>query len=201
MIKSKKSKKSRTKSIAKRAERLCAEISSIRRRLSNLEEDFDSVVQNLIELLLEVGAVSTSTHARLSDGASGSPADLQKRLLARISAGGVSSLVLKRCPKRHGIISIENSPCFELPELPTDLLEILADKQGEGAYDPDFPPWKGIKEIARRLEEIYGRSFSKHTIVQNISRLRKLLLDRGDVNPGLVQTNNVNGYRFALRLS
>ena len=117
--------------------------------------------------------------------------------LRRVAETGAGRLEIK--PRADGPceVRVDGGKQFLLPPLLADLLSGLSI---EGAFAGDgLVGWKTLDEVAILLAKKTGRKFGRHTVTQNIYRLRKEMFGRGGVNPYLVQTNRRRGARFALR--
>jgi hypothetical protein len=179
--------------------RLARRQESLRRRLSKLEEDADSLALDLTSLAEEVDggivAWAADRPQPLAPAASGAEA---RAALRRTAETGVVSVRLAPRSDGSADVAVDEGASFLLPPTLADLLSILASTRNTDPGD-GLVGWKTIDEIARLLEKKSGRSFSVHAVTQQIYRLRRELFERGGINPWLVQTNRRLGARFALR--
>ncbi len=121
-------------------------------------------------------------------------ADEQLRQLAE---AGAHSLEIKQRADGMAEVRIDGGKSFTLSPLLADVLRILAIDNGPS--DDDLVGWKTLDEVAILLTKDSGKQFRKHTVTQNIYRLRKAMFAQGGANPFLIQTNRQRGVRFARR--
>jgi hypothetical protein len=179
--------------------RLARRQESLRRRISKLEEDADSLALDLANLAddLEGQPVATVSDSRRGDRRSGHDARAALQHTAEAGVGSVRML-----PRSDGSadVLVDGGKQFTLPPTLADLLAILTTSRGWEPRD-GLVGWKTLDDIARLLEKKSGRTFTLHAVTQQVYRLRREIFERGGVNPWLVQTNRRLGVRFALRLS
>lgn len=120
-----------------------------------------------------------------------------KERLRRMAESGVSALEIKLRSDGLADVRIDAGKQFKLPPMLADLLYTLAIESGP--TEDELVGWKTLDEVAILLSKRIGRRFTRHSVTQNIYRLRKELFDRAGANPFLVQTNKRRGVRFALR--
>ena len=116
--------------------------------------------------------------------------------LKREAELGARSLDIKVRSDGQADICIDQDGSFTLPPVLADLLYVLSIDSGQSS--DGLIGWKTLDEVAILLKKKEGKKFTRHSVTQNISRLRKAL-ERGGVNQFLVQTNRRRGARFALR--
>ena len=166
-------------------------------RISSAELLADSIALELgrIAECLEAGAdAPAGVYGKSSSEKGAAPAD---ESLRRVAEAGAGRLEIK--PRAGGPceVRVDGGKQFLLPPLLADLLSVLS---SEGAFGGDgLVGWKTLDEVSILLAKKTGRRLGRHTVTQNIYRLRRELFGRGGVNPFLVQTNRRRGARFALR--
>lgn len=166
-------------------------------RISSAELLADGIALELsrIEECLEVGALTSPRNYARRSPREDAPRPSER--LRRVAEAGASGLDIKSRADGPCEVRIDGGKQFLLPPLLADLLSVLST---EGDFGGDgLVGWKTLDEVAILLAKKSGRKFTRHTVTQNIYRLRKELFGRGGVNPFLVQTNRRRGVRFALR--
>ncbi|MDQ2974755.1 MAG: hypothetical protein M3R69_04985 [Acidobacteriota bacterium] len=117
--------------------------------------------------------------------------------LRRMAEAGVLSLEIKTRADDLADVRIDGGKQFTLPPMLADLLYTLSIDSGPS--EDEIVGWKRLDEVAILLTKRMGRRFTRHSVTQNIYRLRQELFNRAGANPFLIQTNKRRGVRFALR--
>ena len=181
-----------------------AQLSSLLRRLSQLEEIVDAAELECEELLSDI---ETSTAAWLDAGSDNGPVHRNRHgrksgkaaveSLKRLAAEGVWFFKLVSHFDGYAEIYINDAKPLKLTPALAELISILAADRGRS---PDgLVAWKPIKEVAEILGKKSGAKMSDHSVNQRISRLRDRL-EQNDINPYFVQTNRRRReIRFALK--
>ena len=120
-----------------------------------------------------------------------------KEHLRRMAEPGVLSLEIKARTDGLAEVRIDAGKQFTLPPMLADLLYTLS--IDSGPTDDDLVGWKTLDEVAILLSKKIGKRFTRHSVTQNIYRLRQELFKRAGANPFLIQTNKRRGVRFALK--
>lgn len=187
------------KSFLDRVVEIHEETVKLDRAVYKIEESLDRLSCVVADLVADIAGGSLVVPP-LTSGPKGRSAKARtKKLLTKIAMTGVGSLVIYRSSEGYGVVTVDLGEGFLVTPKLTDLLEILASPEGTLPSTDNFPPWKHKTDIARRLSKKYGYGHvTEHSVVQNISRLKRSLAAEG-VNPALVQTDRFGQYRFLVR--
>ncbi len=180
--------------------RLEREANDLRKRLCRGEELLDGIVRDIGRLAGNLKAarlgdttVSRGTASGCRCGARGTI----RRKPSVVTGLGVARLKIRMRRNGSSRIRVDGGKAFLLTRSLTELLRIIASDGGEGKEL--VVGWKSKRDIVLQMEKVFGRSFGRHTLDNLIYRLRRDLIDKGDVHPGLLQTDRRRGVRFALR--
>lgn len=178
-------------------ERLRARVERVEMALDDIQMETVNIVHQVRKILVQLGDESLRDDPTFSER----PAvpwprsgPRRKPEVAPFEAKAFSIKTEWRADGR-GHFQIDDGKPFVLPPLLSQLLSILS--RDTGPNSDSLVGWKTHKEIAEELSKKTRRQFSKHTVIQNIYRLRDQLFLRG-VPRSMIQTNPDLGVRFAL---
>jgi hypothetical protein len=152
-----------------------------------LADEIASDINQLQELILTGAIVYPQAHrsrAKSNDK------------LRREAEAGVSSIEIRPRADGRTDVRIDQDKELTLSPLLGDLLFVLGIDGGRS--DDPLVAWKTLDEIAILLKKKAARRFSRHSVTQNLFRLRQAFGQAG-VNPFLIQTNRLRGARVALK--
>ncbi len=178
--------------------RLLREVRRLNRAFARGEERTDSLVHFLIGLIQDMDGEGAGVldSAPLRPARRRGPKD-GSFLLEIAAQRGVEKLEMLPQTEGAAAVRIDGGKTFHLSPNLAVLLEALA--QDTGRDDGELVGWKSFADVQRQLQVRMGRPFSKHTVEQLLSRLRKALQFDGEVNPRFIRTHPRFGLRFALR--
>jgi hypothetical protein len=188
----------------KRLAHIKVQLSSLARKLSQLEIAADAAERECRELLEEI---ASSTAAWLDAGSKEvAPQDNREGRksgkmvadsLKRMASEGVWYFKLDTLFDGYAEIHINDAKPLRLTPALAELLSILA--AGMGKSKDGQVGWKSTKKVADILSKRTGTEVSTHLISQRVSRLRDTL-EQNNINPYFVQTNpSRSEIRFALK--
>jgi hypothetical protein len=166
-------------------------------RLSRIEEAASTLELELVQLQDALVAVPRAAVPSTPGTSATRAVTLGSDVLRRAAEAGVASVTLERRSDGSADARIDAGAPFRLAPGLADLLSVLV-TDTEDSVDA-LVGWKRLDEVAMLLAQKGGRSMTRHGVTQKVHRLRHELLQRGGVNPFLVQTNRRRGVRFALR--
>jgi hypothetical protein len=172
-------------------------LTALQRRLSAAEECADRIAHDILLLLEETGGIPLDMPA---DGAAPQtrPRKLRPRPAAHAAPQPVAvNLDIKQRADGSAAVSVNFGETFVVPPVLADLLDILARDTHRGA--DDLVGWKSLDEVAILLAKRSDRRFTRHAVTQQVYRLRKVMIERGGLDPELIQTNRRHGVRIALK--
>lgn len=170
--------------------------------LSDVEEQCDALAWNVLGLY---DAMKDNREV-LGRGAPQALRSLRRRVRAmeereRIWArSGVAAVkIVRRAADGSASVWVEGCPAkFDLAPTLAALLEILI--TDPGTSDDALIGWRSRDEVARMLGARLGKTVGQHSLTQDLARLTDALT-AANVNPFLIQREDVRGLRFALRRS
>src|SRR5687767_12515335 len=145
--------------------RLARRQESLRRRLSKLEEEADSLALDLTSLADHVdggGAIASAADRGVPRTREGSGADAREALRRTAESGAGSIRVAPRADGAADVI-VDGGRRFTLPPTLGALLTILFSNRG-GAGGDGLVGWKTLDDIVHLLEKKSGRPFTVHAV-------------------------------------
>jgi hypothetical protein len=175
--------------IEKKLDELARRLRRTEETLGDINDDLSLLVECAREINREIpvkGRVPKTVVRRVA---------MVEQGLRRYAAQGVKRLTIKRHADGGATVAIGDYPEVELSATLADILECLA---RDAASEDGLVGYKNINELQLLMGKKRRRLFTRHGIVQLVSRLRAVLEKSGN-NRFLVQTDLKRGYRFALR--
>ena len=188
--------------IDRQIERLQEKMESLWDQLHGLHEGFDEFQQCLLSLqecISEGGRASArSCQSRVRRMRRADRIEAALRTAAR---RGVKKVCIQVVGDGSALASVDGCGEFELALTLWTLLEILC--EDDHPSQDGFVGFKTWDEIVTNLGQRFRKTFNRHSVQQNVSRLRgelfKNAAPRGGANPFHIQTRRDTGARFLLR--
>jgi hypothetical protein len=171
---------------------LGGKLKRVRDRVSRTEEDMDTIVCELGDLLCELLTIVRCAVALRRVG----PTKAPKPIGVNPPSPEVVHVVLVTQSDDSIVLRIKGGACIPLPPSVAALLGIL--KADGGIREDHLVGWKSVALIQTELKERTNQHRSKAAVKELVFRLRNLL-ERYGAERRLVQHNRRLGYRFAVR--
>jgi hypothetical protein len=178
--------------------RLAETAAVLQRRVSSAEESIDALVREIASLVVEIAAVLGT-----DPGTEGGSRAVRRRTTTcrqgrtpdsdAVRVASVDMVMGERGPSR---VAINGEKTMNLSETLAGYLCILA--SDEAPASGPIVGWKPKRQVAERMESLFGRTFVPHTLDNLTSRLRVALEEVGEPRT-LMQADRRLGMRFAVQ--